>query len=147
SWVEEKTRERIKELIPKKAVDRNTCLVVTNAIYFKGDWAKPFEKKQTKEEPFTLADGKKVQAPLMHAYLNVARYAAFEKDGTFFPTPQTISGEEKQEQLYPGEGGFELLELPYKGGDLSMVVILPRSSGGLGALEKRLTGGRLRAWI
>jgi serine protease inhibitor len=147
-WVEEKTRERIKDLVPPGAVDDLTRLVVTNAIYFKGQWSEPFPTRGTKDAPFTLADGSKVQAALMHDYLSKARYGAFTEDGALFDTPRQVperGGDPKK--LYPGAGGFEMLELPYKGDELSMVVLLPRSAGGLAALEKKFRGADLQTWI
>jgi serine protease inhibitor len=147
SWVQEKTRGRIKDLIPQGAVTRATRLVVSNAVYFKGQWVEPFGEGQTREQPFTLADGKKVQAPLMHREgMNATRYAAFRHGGTFFDTPLEVPSGGDPKKLYPDARGFEVLELPYKGGQLSMVVILPRSAGGLSDLEKKLTGSNLRAW-
>ena len=66
----------------------------------------------------------------------------------FFDTPaQVEEGTKGAEGLYPGPDGFELLELPYKGGELAMVVILPRSASGLPALEKRLGWANLQAWL
>jgi serine protease inhibitor len=148
AWVEKQTRDRIKELIPPKAIDESTRLVVANAIYFKGQWLKPFEEAQTQQRPFTLAGGKTVKVATMHGYPESARYAAFHKDGTFFDTPKMVErGSKDTKRLYPGPGGFELLELPYKGGDLAMVVVVPRSADGLPALEKMLNSANLREWV
>jgi serine protease inhibitor len=148
AWVEKQTRERIRNLIPPKAVDEYTRLVVANAIYFKGQWVEPFKEAQTKERDFTLAGGKKVKVPTMHGYPGAARYAAFNKDGSFFRTPTRIErGKQDTSTFYPDASGFEMLELPYKGGDLSMVVLLPRAADGLPALEKTLTGANLQAWL
>ena len=70
--------------------------------------------------------------------MKVARYAAFQGDGTLFDTPQRINrGENDPKNLYPDESGFQILELPYKGGEVSMVVIVPRSTDGLATLEKK----------
>jgi serine protease inhibitor len=147
AWVEKQTRERIKDLVPKDAVDKSTKLVVANAVYFKGEWAEPFDAKETKVRPFFLAEGA-VRVPTMyHDHLKAGRYAAFRKDGSFFATPQMVSvdgGDPKK--LYPDRDGFEVLELPYKGDELSMVVLLPRSVDGLPALEKKLNSANLAAW-
>jgi serine protease inhibitor len=94
-----------------------------------------------------LTGGKKQAVPTMHGYPKGARYAAFEKDGSFFNTPVRMErGTKDFSKFYPGPGGFEMLELPYKGGELSMVVLAPRSADGLPALEKRLTADNLQAW-
>ena len=58
-WVEGKTRDKIQNLIPSGGVDALTRLVLTNAIYFKGEWVSPFKKAETRDEPFTAADGAK----------------------------------------------------------------------------------------
>ncbi len=118
TWVMKETRDKIKDLLPPGSVTRDTRLVLTNAIYFKGDWQAPFEKKATKDLPFTLADGTKVEAPLMY---RVGSY------------------------LYAENDAFQVLDLPYTGRRISMTVILPRKPDGLPAVEKDLIGGKLDA--
>ncbi len=148
AWVEDKTRERIKDLVPPGAVDGLTRLVVTNAIYFKGQWSEPFPEKRTKDAAFTLADGTRVQAALMHDWMSKARYGAFTEEGALFDTPREVPQRGADpKKLYPGAAGFEMLELPYKGGELLMLVILPRSAGGLAALERKLRAADLQTWI
>ena len=120
TWVEEQTHGKIQDLIPKGLLDSLTRLVLTNAIYFKGDWLSQFDKKQTKDEPFTLGDGKTVQAPMMH---QTAKFGYME-------TPL-----------------FQAVELPYVGRDLSMTIFLPRARDGLPALEKALTAAKLAQWL
>src|SRR6185437_948593 len=70
TWVEEQTHRRIKDMIPKDALDEETKklvrLILTNAIYFKGEWAEVFQPAQTKDDDFTLAEGKKLRVPMMH---------------------------------------------------------------------------------
>ncbi len=149
-WVEKQTRERIKDLLKEGTVDERTRLVLVNAIYFKGDWAVSFEAKETKAEDF-LADGvKKVNVPMMrNDLLEGGRYGAFKADGTLFATPQRVSLNPKPEpaKLYPGKGGFQVAELPYKGGELSMAIIVPQDADGLAAVEKELTSAKLAAWL
>ncbi len=120
SWVEAQTNGKIKELIPGGAIDPSTRLVLTNAIYFKGRWAKQFDKKDTKSEPF-FTGGKQVRAPLMSA------------DATFG---------------YAASDGAQLVSLPYRGDALDMVVIVPDDKSGLAALEKQLARpGKLDSWL
>jgi len=146
-WVEEQTNNRIKDLIPKGALDAMTRLVLTNAIFFKGEWSVPFKEADTKPCEFTLTGGKKVQTPTMNARsLEVGRYGAFGADGSFFNTPMVI-GQGQKPKLYPGEGGFAVLELPYKGDDLSMVLLAPNAPDGLAAIESKLTSKNVSAWI
>jgi serine protease inhibitor len=124
-------------------------LVLTNAIYFKGEWAEVFAEGQTKDEDFTLAGGRKVCVPLMRrGDMGSARYAAFKGDGSFFDTPARVPrGAVDEKKVYPDERGFTMLELPYKGGEVSMLVMLPRSADGLEELEKKLTAENLVAWV
>lgn len=148
-WVEQQTNRRIKDLIPEipPGQARLISLILTNAIYFKGDWAMPFKESRTRPLEFTLAGGEKIKTPTMSAYnLQVGRYAAFNADGSYFETPLKIE-RTRRTGLYPGEGGFAMLELPYKGGDLSMVLIVPTEADGLGGVEKKLTVANLTAWI
>jgi serpin B len=102
-WVEKETQQRIKDLIPRGGVDPQTRAVLTNAVYFKGVWEKRFEVSATKPSAFALFDGQPVIVPTMHMIVRqIARYA---------------------------EGpDWQVLQLPYKGEALSMVLILPRKS-------------------
>lgn len=119
-WVEKQTQNKIKDLLKQGDVTPDTRLVLTNAIYFKGDWASQFKKDQTKDEPFHLGADKKADAPLMH---------------------------QQGEYGYFDGGTFQALELPYAGKNLSMVVLLPKTIDGLGDLEKDLTADKLAGWI
>jgi serine protease inhibitor len=118
-WVEDKTQDKIKDLIPQGALDAMTRLVLTNAIYFKGDWVQQFDKKQTKDAPFYLLSGETIQAPLM---------------------------QQKEKFRYGETDELQLLELPYKDDELSMLVLLPKEKDGLEALEKQLTAENLAQW-
>jgi serine protease inhibitor len=152
-WVEERTHHRIKDMISRNSFDaeaqKRLRLVLTNAIYFKGEWSEVFPKEATKDDDFHLANGKKQRVPMM-AYedMKAARYAAFRGDGTYFDTPKQVAlGEKDTSILYPDERGFQMLELSYKGGEMSMVLIVPRSANGLPALEKKLNSADVQTWI
>jgi serpin B len=119
TWVEEQTNDKITDLLPQGSITDLTRLVLTNAIYFKGKWEHEFDKKDTKDSPFTTSAGQKVDAPLM-----------FQKEKFKY-------GETEHAQL---------LELPYKGNDLSMLVVLPKKVDGLPAVEKNLTAANLEKW-
>ena len=56
-WVEDKTRQRIQNLLSPSSVDASTLLVLVNAIYFKGKWMSQFRKKATRDQPFYLEGG------------------------------------------------------------------------------------------
>lgn len=149
AWVEEQTKQRIKDLIPKLPPEQasQVRLILVNAIYFKGFWMSPFDEKQTRKEEFLLADGGKQPVAMMHGY-SPAGYAAFNADGTFFATPHEIPVDKDvaAPATYP-EGGFLMAELPFKGDKLSMVAIAPRKLDGLPNLEARLTGAKLSSWV
>jgi serpin B len=115
-WVEQQTNGKINNLIPPASLNALTRLVLTNAVYFKGDWAQPFDKRNTREEDFTVSAQAKVKVPLMHQ--------------------QTKMG-------YAEEETFQVLEMPYAGRELSMVVLLPKKFDGLPTLEKAITVDKL----
>jgi serpin B len=117
-WVEQQTNDKIKDLIPPGAITAQTRLVLTNAVYFKGDWTKQFDKKDTKNEDFTVSAQQKIKTPLM---------------------------QQKATLGYAEEDTFQALEMPYAGGDLAMVVLLPKTVDGLPDLERLLSVDRLAA--
>jgi len=119
AWIEEQTNDKIKDLIPSGALDRLTRLVLTNAVYFKGKWEHEFDKKATHDAPFTVSTGEKIDVPLMF---------------------------QKEKFRYGEIGELQLLEMPYKGDDLSMLVLLPRKADGLAAIEKQLSVEKLDEW-
>ena len=125
-WIEAETQGKIKDLIPPGALNARTRLVLTNAIYFKGDWAEQFDKKQTQDEPFYSSHEQTVQTPLMH---RKGRY----KYGKYVSN------------RYARGVDVQILELPYKGNDLSMVVLLPEK-GYLRPIEEDLSAETLTAW-
>jgi serine protease inhibitor len=149
AWAADQTEQRIRDLLPAGSVGPLTRLVLANAIWFKGEWGEVFDPRATQEAPFAGDSASRV--PLMHHELEGARYAAFRADGTLFPTVREVRlyshDDPADPKFYPGAGGFQIAELPYKGGGLSMVVLLPRSADGLGALEQQLDAARLSAWI
>lgn len=147
AWVDERTNARIPELIAPGLVDARTRLVLTNAVWFLGEWLEPFKPERTKDEPFRLHDGSTVVTALMHARQSErVRYAAFNADGSPFATPARIeAGNWNSPANYPA-GGFQLVELPYKGDALSMLVLLPATADALPALEAQLDDEHLARW-
>jgi serpin B len=119
SWVEDKTRGRISDLIQPGLLNALTRLVLVNAIYFKGQWQHPFTAALTTEAVFHVAPGKTAAVEMM-AQRQSLRYA--ERDR------------------------IQILELPYADNQMSMVVLLPIDRDGLGRLEKRLTQQAIRRW-
>ena len=98
AWVEDHTAKMIRNLIPQGAISADTPLVLTNAIYFKGNWASQFKPAATKVEPFNVSKTVKVQTPMM------------QQTGRF---------------RFVRENGVAAIELPYADNDLSMIAILP----------------------
>lgn len=119
-WVEQKTDDKIKDLIAPNAIHRETKLVLTNAIYFKGDWLTQFDKAQTKDEDFHVSAAHAIKAPLMN------------RDGHF---------------NYFDGSTFQVLEIPYKGNELSMIVLLPKEAGGMAGLEQSMTPAQVKQWL
>ena len=119
-WVAEQTKDRIKNLILPGNLSAGTLLVLVNAIYFKGNWASQFDPALTREAPFWVSAAQSVPVPLM----------------TQTRTFSLARGRELQ-----------VLELPYEGGDLSMLVLLPAARDGLAELEAALTLENLELWI
>lgn len=110
-WVEEMTRERIQDLIPAGVLTVDTRLVLTNAIFFKASWKTPFPEGQTRDGTFYLPNGTETTVPMMS---NDATYGQYQGDG------------------------FQAVELPYLGEQLSMVVIVP-DDGALETVETALS--------
>ncbi len=120
AWVEDRTEEKIKDLLPPGSLVPATRLVLTNAVYFLGDWKHAFEPRATRDEDFRLPDGGTVAAPMMRQVerLNLAVHE-----------------------------GVRVLELPYAGEELSMFVLLPDAPDGLADLERRLDAATLETWL
>ena len=121
-WVESQTQRKIKDLLPARAIDSYTLLVLTNAIYFKADWLARFDSKWTKASEFELAD------PEIDPGRQNVRVPFMQGSGRF---------------EYFQEPDLQVLEMQYRGGDLGMVVILPHRSHRLAALEESLTVEKL----
>ena len=119
-WVEQKTENKITDLLPPGSVKTDTRLVLTNAIYFKGDWATQFNKAATQAEDFHLSAAQAIKAPLMHLRARLG---------------------------YFNGGTFQAVAIPYKSGELSMVVLLPNAVEGLPAFERSLTASNVQKWL
>jgi serpin B len=134
-WVEQETNDKIKDLIPSGVLDALTRMVLTNAIYFKGDWQAQFKEKSTREMPFKVGPTKTVKVPMMYQKGNFGYYQ---------------------------DADVQVLEMPYKGDKVSMFVLLPNQGGGqpfrrpanpapkkktLGDIEKMLSPAKLSEWL
>jgi serpin B len=101
-------------------VDHLTRFVLVNAIYFKGEWEHRFDRTMTRDAPFDTGGGQIIRVPMMFANERLS-YLAWDE--------------------------AQAIELPYRGRDLSMVILLPRSHDGLVKLERRLTAEKLTEWL
>ena len=111
-WVSERTQELIPELLPAGFLDGNSVMVLVNTLYLEADWARPFGKYPTEDAAFTRLDGTTVTVPLMHE---------LELSGPAVATSE-----------------YAATELPYQGGELSMLIIVPEQ-GRYEQVEARLS--------
>ena len=118
TWVENKTNQKIVDLLPEGSINQDTRFVLTNAIYFKGNWTNQFEAQGTSNQNFTTSESKIVKTSMM---TTTASFPYFEDD--------TI----------------QVLKMPYQGGHLSMMVLLPKSND-LRSLENSLSVEKLQKW-
>lgn len=114
NWVEEQTRDKIKNLIPAGFIDPLTRLVLTNAIYFKGQWLTEFDPDLTRNESFYVNEDKEIEVPMMR---RTDEEAVFD---------------------YARLDDVQILSLPYKGEEVAMTIILP-DRGQLEAVEASLS--------
>ena len=122
-WVSDRTANKIDELLEPGVLSPLTRLVLTNAVYMKAAWATPFDKAATAPEPFTLAPGTTADVPFMH---RSARLAAGK--------------------VGEGEKAATVCEIPYAGGQLAMLVIVPAAADGLAAVLGGLDGKSVAGW-
>ncbi|XP_010853036.1 PREDICTED: serpin B4-like [Bison bison bison] len=120
SWVESQTNGRIKNLFPQNSLN-GSVLVLVNAVYFKGQWQEEFKKENTVEEKFWLSKDTSKPVQMM------------KQTNSF----KFVSLEDVQAKI---------LEIPYKGGELSMMVLLPDEVDGLQEVEDQLTAEKLIEW-
>jgi serpin B len=112
AWVEDQTRQRIRDLIPADGIDRDTRLVLVNALYLKAPWAQEFSTNLTKLRPFHINGGATQDVPTM----------------------------ERQDRLgFAERDGYRIVTVPYFGSDIQFLILLPDALDGLAALEAKLT--------
>ena len=117
SWVELQTNDKIKDLLPQGSINGLNRVILTNAIYFKGEWVKEFDKCATKERPFYLADNKNIMIDTM-----------YQKNGF----------------EYMENNNVQVLQMDYKGNDLSMMIILPKINNQ--QTIDNLSYGQIKSW-
>ena len=120
AWVADRTEGIIEELLHPGDLDPAVALVLTNAIYFKGNWVGRFDREYTQDGRFRIDRENEVTVPMMH------------RTGRF---------------VYAEEDDLSVLELPYEGDRLAMVVLLPKAVDGLAELESSLNKENLDRWL
>lgn len=113
-WIERRTGRKIKNMIPDGLLNKFTFMVLTNVIYFKGQWKSKFDAKLTRDRDFWVNNTTKTSVSMMY------------QKSTVMVTDDN-------------ELNCKVVELPYKGDSFSMIVILPNEIDGLSSLEQRLT--------
>ncbi|MEK7483152.1 MAG: serpin family protein [Planctomycetota bacterium] len=119
-WVEEKTQNKIKDLVSPDVVNSATELVLTNAIYFKGNWKYSFDPKDTGPAPFWITADKSVEVSMMHLKNTKIRFMENET--------------------------LQMIELPYQGESISMKILLPRDKKSWSAFEQSVRSENLNLW-
>jgi serpin B len=119
-WVSDQTNGKIEQIIAPGLLHDQIRFVLTNAIYFKGTWQYRFAKELTREAPFHDLKNREVKVAMMN------QTGAFQ---------------------YGENGDAQFLQLPYLGGDLSMVILLPKRFNGLPQLEQHLTAQEVQKWL
>ncbi|KAK2084792.1 Antithrombin-III [Saguinus oedipus] len=120
-WVSNKTEGRIADVIPPEAINELTVLVLVNTIYFKGLWKSKFSPENTRKDLFYKADEESCSVSMMY------------QEGKF--------------RYRRVAEGTQVLELPFKGDDITMVLILPKPEKSLAKVEQELTPEVLQEWL
>lgn len=124
SWVESRTNGKIKGMFTGEEFSPLTRLVLVNAFYFQGDWEQEFSKENTQLMDFTKKDGATVNIPMMKALLNT-KYGYFSEPSV----------------------NFQVLELPYKGSQFSLIIMLPAEGTAIEEMEKLITARQILKWL
>lgn len=149
-WVAQQTKNRIPGLLAPRTITDQMRLVITNTVYFRGDWAEPFEASQTRLAPFRQSNDRESNVLMMHQWNGkTASYGAFTATGDRFPSPHEVRVDisDDDPSLYPDAEGHTMLALDYQGHEIQMIFLLPQSAGGLSNLERSLSYDTLQRWI
>jgi serpin B len=120
AWVDGMTQHLISELVAPGVITENTRLVLANAIAFKAQWSYEFHPEATRPDDFQITPGKPVKVAMMR---------------------------QREELAFTETDDVQMVQMPYRGGDFAMLVVLPKRSDGLDAVEKALTAEGLDGWI
>ncbi|XP_048460234.1 neuroserpin [Rhincodon typus] len=126
-WVQNQTNNKIPNLLSPKDFDALTRLVLVNAIYFKGNWKSEFRGENTRTFQFTKDDESEIQIPMMYQQGDF-NYGEFS-DGS-----------------NEAGGVYQVLEMPYVGDEMSMMIVLPRQEVQLATLEPLIKTQLINEW-
>jgi len=118
-WVEDKTNQRIKNLI--ESISSDDVMFLINAIYFKGDWVNQFDKSLTKKDDFIKEDGSTQQVDMMHS--------------------------KGVELSFFANSRFSLLDIPYGNGQFSMMILLPSSTKTIASILQDVGSDSINLWL
>ncbi|XP_066503700.1 antithrombin-III [Hoplias malabaricus] len=121
-WISEKTNGKINDTLPKGSLDSTAVLVLVNTIYFKGQWKNKFDKNDVIPSQFHISEKHKCSVHLMYKETKY-RYGKFP------------------------DNKVKVLEMPYNGGGISMVLVLPDNDISLSEVVANLTLKRLSGWL
>ncbi|XP_068175812.1 antithrombin-III [Antennarius striatus] len=121
-WISNKTENLIQDTLPEGAVTSNTVLVLVNTIYFKGQWKNKFDKANVYAADFHISEGVTCSVNMMYQETRF-RYKNFPDDNV------------------------QLLEMPYRGDDITMVIVLPSRGTSLSKVEESLDLKKLTNWM
>ncbi|KAM4693825.1 neuroserpin [Discoglossus pictus] len=127
AWVENHTNNRVHDLFSSEDFTELTKLVLVNAIYFKGNWKSQFRPENTRTFSFTKDDESEVQVPMMY------------QKGEFYYGEFTDGSNE-------AGGVYQVLEMPYEGDEVSLMIILSRQEVPLATLEPLVKSTLIDEW-
>ena len=120
-WVSKHTNNKIKNIVSPGMFDEYSRIVIANAIYFKGKWVHKFDREDTRLGIFKLNSGKKIKVLMMHLRNSKIDFRYTEQDS------------------------IQILEMPYQGGRISMLVLLPKENN-IQYLESILSERKIQEW-
>lgn len=119
-WVAENTLGRVQDLLQPHDITADTRLVLANAMVFDGQWQEAFDPAMTRPMAFYLADGTILEIPGMHRKSNI---------------------------MIASWDDFKLVELPFKGNETSLLMVVPNMRGGLPAIEDFISAEAINLWV
>jgi len=122
NWVEENTGGKIEDMLSSGDISPSTVLILSNAIYFKGLWMTQFDKEDTVDRDFEITPTEIVQVPTM------------------------VLTDSEEKFNYTETDDLQILELPYKGDDVSMIIFLPKEDN-ISSVEQMLDNENLATWM